>query len=179
MSHLTRILCFMAAAGVAAGAQERCYYEGEFHDFAVSHPLCFYYTGTEHFRNQEYGLAARQWKKLLSLKDVEQEFPRLVAGANNNLGYFHYYGLGVEQNTEAALAYWWKAVSWGSEESDFHLCYALGDPASAAYAPENAILHCAKAEKIYLGKEHSDPSDAEILDTIRRYKEMAERENGS
>ena len=160
----------IAFAGSALATVERCFVEGEYQEYPVEHPLCLFYTGTEHYRNGDYRNAGNKWEELLSLNPIPEEYRDLLIDANNNLGYLYFHGYGVNSDVEKGIAHWLEAVAAGHDESEYHLCYAYGDPEFVSYAPEKALRHCERAEEIYTGKPDHEEGDEEVLMIIKRYK---------
>ncbi len=125
-----------------------------------------YYTGTCHYRNEEYDLSAKLWEQLAEIKNIEEEQKHLQINVLNNLGYLMFYGLGIEKNQIKAISFWEKAITMGQTESEYHLCHAYADEKESTYNKEKAKLHCNKALLIYRGMV---PRDEEILSLIENY----------
>tara|TARA_B100001989_G_C24533205_1_gene462838 strand:- start:445 stop:990 length:546 start_codon:yes stop_codon:yes gene_type:complete len=149
----------------ALASEEKCTVKNAT-QYNENHPLCFFLTGTRHFRNEEYLEAGEKWKEILKMSPFPDEFIDLLLKANNNLGYLYNQGLGYERDSKLALEYWEKAILLGSQETEYHLCYALADEDNIIFFPERAILHCEKAYRIYNGIENKEKSDLEILDMV-------------
>ena len=146
-----------------------CIVEGKKHDISINSPVCIYYTGTEHFRNERYDQAMNKWEKLFIIKPFPVEHEHLLINASNNLGYLNYHGLGKHRSAQKALEYWERAVMFGNEESEYHLCYALGDPESPVYSKLESIDHCKKAFEFYNAIEDKSENDLLILNVIMQY----------
>lgn len=134
------------------------------------HPEHLFYVGTCNYRNKDYSEAARYWKKLLDIDDVDSRYHELQVSAYNNLGYMFFYGYGVSEDKAEALSLWNKAISLGHTESEFHLCHAYADSDEPTYDPVKARLHCNKAELIYKGIEGRDEIQEDILAIIKKYQ---------
>lgn len=146
-----------------------CFVEGKKHDISINSPVCIFYTGTEHYRNERYDQAMNKWEQLFFIKPFPVEHERLLISASNNLGYLYYHGLGKNRNTQKALEYWERAVLLGHEESEYHLCYALGDPESPIFSKLESTDHCKKAFKFYNAIEDKSENDLLILKIIKQY----------
>ncbi len=129
----------------------------------------YYYTGTCHYRNEDYNLAVENWIKLSELEPFVSGDEALKISVLNNLGYMKYFGLGIDQNQPEAIEYWNKAVLLGHGEAEYHLCHAYADIKQATYNKENARPHCKKALHIYRGMERRDDK---ILKDIEHYIEL-------
>lgn len=128
-----------------------------------------FYTGTCHYRNQDYQLSAQAWQQLAEHNAVDREYQELQIDVLNNLGYLMFFGLGIEKNQAKAIEYWKKAISLGQTESEYHLCHAYADRSQPTYDRDNAKIHCKKAILIYRGMQ---PRDEEILSYIEKYYEQ-------
>ncbi len=126
----------------------------------------YFYTGTCHYRNKEYGLSVQNWENLVSLRPVSEEDEELKIDVLNNLGYMKFFGYGIEQSQEAAMSYWRDAILLGHYEAEYHLCHAYADNEQSTYNLAKARKHCEKAKLIYKGKDDSDP---DILSDIELY----------
>ena len=128
-----------------------------------------FYTGTCHYRNEDYAPAVESWKKLSALENIEPEYEELQIDVLNNLGYMMFFGYGTEQDQEKAITYWQKAIMMGHEEAEYHLCHAYADKDESTYNLHKARQHCKKALLIYRGMEKPNK---EILKDINRYLKM-------
>ena len=126
-----------------------------------------FYSGTCHYRNEEYDLSAKYWGELSELKNVEEEYQELQIDSLNNLGYLKFYGYGIAEDKEAAVSYWKKAILLGHYESEFHLCHAYADKDEPTYNYSLGKKHCEKAFLIYNGMEKPDK---EIMASIKKYR---------
>ena len=125
-----------------------------------------FYTGTCHYRNNDYEKSAELWQKLIKIETNKKETQDLQIIVLNNLGYLMFYGLGVDENKSEAISYWKKAITLGETEAEYHLCHAYADNKEPTYNRRKAQLHCKKALLIYRGME---PKDEEILTLIENY----------
>lgn len=125
-----------------------------------------FYTGTCHYRNEDYGLAVKNWEKLSALEEVDPELEELTIDVLNNLGYMKFFGFGTAQNQTQAMEYWKKAILMGHEEAEYHLCHAYADRKQSTFHLAKARKHCKKALLIYKGR---DIQDDEILEDIQSY----------
>ncbi len=126
----------------------------------------YFYTGTCHYRNEDYQLAVEYWEKVSKLKRVVPEFEGLQIDVLNNLGYMKFFGYGTEKNQEQAIQLWEEAVLMGHEESEYHLCHAFADKDEETYDSERGRRHCKKAMSIYsdVGR-----GDSVMLEQIEGY----------
>ncbi len=129
----------------------------------------YFYTGTCHYRNEDYKLAVENWIELSELEPATSDDEALKVSVLNNLGYMKYFGLGVKQNQLEAIEFWKRAVLLGHAEAEYHLCHAYADIKQATYNKENAKSHCNRALQIYRRMEKKDD---EILKDIERYIEL-------
>jgi TPR repeat protein len=160
------IICVFQSS-IVIGQENKCIIEGKVRDYSQDHPLCLFFTGTEHFRNKEYLKASVKWQELISLPVVPKEYDSLVSDASNNLGYLYYHGLGVNPNMVRGLQFWRRASELGNSESEYHLCYAYGEKSSAVFSREDAKKHCDKAEFLYKNEKNIDQN---ALKMIRKVK---------
>ena len=176
-SHMTRWLRFLSglialAVTSAVLADDSCKLESVDEGMSANHPVCLFYTGTQHFRNERYEMAAMSWDTLRQLPEIESEHLSLRISALNNLGYLYFSGFGVDADEALAVSYWRDAVSLGHDESEYHLCYALGNPDAPTFEPVTAKMHCDKAEAIYSFIKEPGESDKVILEIIRKYQAL-------
>lgn len=129
----------------------------------------YFYTGTCHYRNEEYTLAVDNWLKIKNLVPNNEEDPELKIAILNNLGYMMYFGFGIEMDTNTAIEYWRESAELGEDESNYHLCHAHADDTEPTFNPEVAKEYCNKALAIY--SEHQQP-DTQILEDIRYYLKL-------
>lgn len=134
------------------------------------HPAHLFYVGTCNYRNKDYEEAAKLWRTLANLENVEPKYHELQVSAHNNLGYLLFFGYGLVENKTEALDHWNKAISLGHTESEYHLCHAYGDIGVSTYDPVKAQLHCEKAELIYTGIKDRDEIQDTILESIQEYR---------
>lgn len=128
-----------------------------------------FYTGTCHYRNEDYELSVKYWSELSAIEKVAPEYEELQINVLNNLGYMKFFGFGTPEDKATAMQHWKKAVSLGHDEAEFHLCHAYADEKEATYNLARAKKHCHRALVIYEGKE--DP-DEETLQSIRHYNSI-------
>ncbi|WP_053094153.1 SEL1-like repeat protein [Cellvibrio sp. pealriver] len=86
-----------------------------------------FYTGTCHYRNEQYEKSVALWKELSLLDDIPDEYVELQISALSNLGYMLFFGYGVKENKTEAIDYWNRAVALGHTEAEYHLCHAIAD----------------------------------------------------
>lgn len=155
----------LIALAVASSANAAPCREPKLEAVSSDHPECRFYKGTRHFREKEYSSALQEWLAVVDTKDMPKEFEYLRLSAQNNLGYLHYMGLGVKQNSELAIQqYWLPAEKAGHEEAAYHLCHA--------YADENrklALGYCREALRRYGKLSEADEDNSEVVAQIRRY----------
>lgn len=149
-----------------ASAKEDCSLEALDLDESSNIAEILFYTGTCHYRNEDYELAVKNWSELSALKNIDPEYEELQIDTLNNLGYMKFFGYGTPEDKDIALDYWKKAVLLGHLESEYHLCHAYADKEEPTYHLAKAQKHCKKALLIYKGME--DPDD-EILRQIEEY----------
>ncbi|MCW8930880.1 MAG: sel1 repeat family protein [Gammaproteobacteria bacterium] len=164
MKYLMLIIFFWLVQPVYA--KEDCSLSGIELEEESNDAVKLYYTGTCHYRNKDYQMAAKQWKQLSQLNNVPREYEELQINVLNNLGYLMFFGYGVEKKQFEAVDYWQKAVSLGHTESEYHLCHAYADTKESTYNKLKAKQHCSKALLIYNGLEEKDD---EILRQIKKY----------
>lgn len=128
-----------------------------------------FYTGTCHYRNEQYEKSVALWKELSNLKNIESEHAELQVSALNNLGYMLFFGYGVKENNAQAIGYWNKAIGLGHTEAEYHLCHAYADSKVSTYNPIKALPHCEKAKLIYQGIEEKNDDEKIILKQINTY----------
>lgn len=126
-----------------------------------------YYTGTCHYRNEEYEFSAKYWGELSNLENVEEEYEGLQINSLNNLGYLKFFGYGIDEDKEGAISLWKKAILLGHYESEYHLCHAYADIDQPTFNYTLGKKHCEKAYLIYNGME--EPSE-EIMGQINKYR---------
>ncbi|TVV39579.1 SEL1-like repeat protein [Thalassolituus sp. C2-1] len=156
-------LCLLAASSFA---KEDCSYEAIGLNEKSSEIEKYFYTGTCHYRNEDYSLSVANWEKLANLDISSEEDEELKINVLNNLGYMKFFGYGTEVDKETAVRYWREAIALGHYEAEYHLCHAYADLAEPTYNPAKARKHCEKSQLIYKGKEDSDPV---ILKSINKY----------
>ena len=139
-------------------------------DVPADHPVCLFYTGTWHYRNERMADAVASWTELVELPAIPAEFDDLRISTLNNLGHMRFYGLGISEDKSLAMRYWMEAVSLGHDETEFHLCHAYGEPGEPTYDVHRARRHCRKAEAIYASIEDPDNDDLQVLESIRRVR---------
>lgn len=172
LQSLIASLVILAAS--AALADDLCELAGVEESMPSDHPVCLFYTGTQYFRDNKYAEAARAWELLRQFNDISSEHISLRISALNNLGYLYFAGLGVDDDKNRAVSYWREAVSFGHDESEYHLCYALGNPDEPTFEPVTARMHCNKADALYRAIEEPDDGDQAILEIVGRYKDRLE-----
>lgn len=128
-----------------------------------------FYTGTCHYRNEEYTQSAILWKQLADMDNVDKEYKKSQVDVLNNPGYLMFFGLGVDKDQFKAIAYWKKAITLGQTESEYHLCHAYADNKEPTYNREKAQMYCAKALLVYRGME---PRNEQILSLVEGYYEQ-------
>lgn len=159
------ILVFTAFPGLAFGATE-CGLEDIGLEHSSNRAEKLFYTGTCHYRNEDYVLAVEKWEELLSLEGIDPEYEELQIDALNNLGFMLFFGYGTEKDKAGAVGYWKSAILMGHEESEYHLCHAYAEKDQPTFHLAKARKHCRKALLIYRGMD--DP-DEEILQQIKKY----------
>ena len=164
MRKLTTIaLCLMS---LLAFADEDCSPEAIGVDETSTKIELHFYTGTCHYRNEDYQLSVRSWEKLAELDASTSADEELKIDVLNNLGYMKFFGYGTRTDKKTAISYWSKATLLGHYEAEYHLCHAYADSDQPTYDIAKARMHCEKARLIYKGKDDSDP---EILEDIEKY----------
>jgi TPR repeat protein len=128
-----------------------------------------FYTGTCHYRNEDYQLSVQSWEKLVGLKASTSTDEALKVDVLNNLGYMKFFGFGTKTDKRTAISFWREAILLGHYEAEYHLCHAYADSDQPTYDIAKARKHCEKARLIYKGKDDSDP---EILEDIEKYIKM-------
>jgi len=131
----------------------------------------YFYTGTCNYRNADYAEAAKYWKKLALLDDVDPEYQELQVTTLNNLGYLMFFGFGIKEDKQEALVYWHKGADLGEVETEYHLCHAYADKEVSTYNPEKGLIHCKKAKPFYDSIEEPDEDLITIRNQINRYLE--------
>ena len=127
-----------------------------------------FYTGTCHYRNENYPLAVENWEHIAHLDIAGADDEGLKVDVLNNLGYMKFFGYGIKEDKAGALSYWRQAILLGHYESEYHLCHAYADNEQPTFDAAKGRKHCEKARLIYKGKDDSDP---EILEQIDYYLE--------
>lgn len=166
MKYLVCVLAVLAAA--ESFAKESCDKGSVGKGKETSEIQEFFYTGTCHYRNEDYGLSVENWEKVASLKPVSSKDEGLKVDVLNNLGYMKFFGYGTSRDETAAVSYWQEAILLGHHEAEYHLCHAYADLNQVTFDLAKARAHCEKARLIYKGKEGSDPL---ILENIEDYLE--------
>lgn len=166
MRYLFTIIILLMAS--VSSAKEDCNLSSIGLDIASSKIEKYFYTGTCHYRNKDYGLSVKSWEKLSVLKPLSAEDEELKIDVLNNLGYMKFFGFGTERDIDTAISYWQEAILLGHYEAEYHLCHAYADEKQPTFNLAKARKHCQKAKLIYKGKEDSDP---EILSDIESYLE--------
>ena len=128
-----------------------------------------FYTGTCHYRHENYEMAAKYWSELTTAPDIPIEFNEFKIDANNNLGYLLFFGYGIKADKNQALKHWKYAISLGHSESEYHLCHAYADVKQPTYNSGKAPMHCKKAKLIYQGIEEPDEDEKIMLEHIKQY----------
>lgn len=164
MKRLFLIISVLVSTSIFA--KEDCSLKGVDLDETSNIAERLFYTGTCHYRNEDYALAAKAWKELSYLKNVESEYQYLQIDVLNNLGYLMFFGYGVPKEQNKALSFWKKAITLGHYESEYHLCHAYADKKQPSYNLFKARKHCEKALLIYNGMEKKD---VEILNILKKY----------
>ncbi|MFW1734652.1 hypothetical protein ACG94V_07375 [Acinetobacter sp. ULE_I001] len=127
-----------------------------------------FFTGTCHYRNQEFSLAATQWAKTIQIRPVNAKFNQLQIDSMNNLGFLLFYGFGVTQNRQRALTLWHTASDLGQTESTFHLCHAYAEPEDRVYNYQKAQQYCPQALKHYATKKGGESEKQMIVKYIQQ-----------
>ncbi|MEM7081920.1 MAG: sel1 repeat family protein [Pseudomonadota bacterium] len=166
----TLLVCMMfALSSVSVWAKEDCGPEA----IGVTEEALaqkYFYTGTCHFRNNDYAEAAQSWTKLANLESVNADDQSLQIDVLNNLGYLLFFGYGVEADQREALNYWHKAVGLGHDESEYHLCHAYGDADEATFDKAKAQTHCDNAFSLYSNMTDMNDDHKTILKQITFYR---------
>jgi len=118
----------------------------------------FFFTGTCHYRNEDYQSAVDQWESLSKLDSINEENEDLKIDVLNNLGYMKFFGFGTIKNQNQAVQYWRQAITLGHYEAEYHLCHAYADNEQSTYNISKAKKHCEKAHLIYKGMDDPDKS---------------------
>jgi len=160
------LLFVLLLLSMAASSKEDCSLEEISLDKNSNIAEQLFYTGTCHYRNEDYGQAVDSWERLSALENLEPEHEELKIDVLNNLGYMMFFGYGTEQNQQKAITYWQQAIIMGHEEAEYHLCHAYADKKEGTYNLHKARQHCKKALLIYRGMEEPDK---DILKDINRY----------
>lgn len=161
------LLCAMTVIGHAA---ESCDLESIGLTKASPLPQKLFYTGTCHYRNEDYAAAAEVWQKLAALEPLPEQYRELQVSSLNNLGFLMFFGDGIDKDQQQAVAYWEKAATLGQPEAEYHLCHAYADARDSTYAPGKAAPHCDRAESYYATIKEPGRNDQIILSQIRGYK---------
>ncbi len=161
----TVILLFIASGALA---KEDCVQKSIGLDENSSEIEKYYYSGTCHYRNEDYSLSVKNWEKLASMKVASEADEELKVDVLNNLGYMKFFGYGIKKDQETAISYWREAILLGHYEAEYHLCHAYADKNEPTFSLAKARKHCEKARLIYKGKDDSDP---DILSDIESYLE--------
>lgn len=152
--------------------KEKCDKESLGLDYKSSDIETYFYTGTCHYRNEDYELSVKNWEKLALIKEVSSSDEELTIDVLNNLGYMKFFGFGTIKDQNTAMKYWQEAILLGHYEAEYHLCHAYADKKEPTFNLAKARKHCRKAELIYKGQEKSDK---DILSDIQFYlKEIEE-----
>jgi TPR repeat protein len=69
-----------------------------------------FYTGTCHYRNEEYAQSVEYWTTLSQLENIAPEYQALQISSLNNLGYMKFYGFGTAEDKDLAIDYWQAAA---------------------------------------------------------------------
>ena len=158
-------IVFLAFSVLAIG-KEKCDLESIGLDYQSSDIEVYFYTGTCHYRNEDYGLAVKNWEKLSLIKDNSSKDEELKIDVLNNLGYMKFFGFGTPKDQDAAINYWKEAILLGHFEAEYHLCHAYADKNEPTFNLAKAKKHCEKAKLIYKGQ---DEPDKDILSDIETY----------
>ena len=129
----------------------------------------YFFTGTCHFRNEDYALAVENWEQLSQLRPATVADEELKIDVLNNLGYMKFYGFGTEQQQDDAVTLWQEAIALGHDEAEYHLCHAYADCQQSTYNKSSARMHCRKAYLVYNGQEQPNKK---ILAKIEFYLEQ-------
>lgn len=132
-------------------------------------PERLFYTGTCHYRNEEYAEAVKPWIQLAKLKKVDTNFVELQIDTLNNLGYMMFFGYGIQKDQWKAVSYWKKAVSLGHTEAEYHLCHAYADRQYQTYNPSRARAHCEKAILIYENIKSKSEDEKTMITQLHKY----------
>lgn len=132
-------------------------------------PEKLYYQGTCQYRNENFSASVRLWRALSAMDDIDPAHQELQANSLNNLGYLLYFGYGTQENKQAAIEHWHKAVSMGQTESVYHLCHTYADGTKSTYNKVKALPHCKQAKRIYQAIDVKDEGDETILRLIGKY----------
>lgn len=156
---------FLVALAVASSANATPCQEPKLESVASDHPECRFYKGTRYFREKNYSVAMQEWLAVVDTKDMPKELEHLRLSAQNNLGYLHYVGLGIQKNSEVAIQkYWLPAEKAGHEEAAYHLCHAYADENRKA-----ALGYCREALRRYRKLSDDDEENSEVISQLRRY----------
>ena len=131
-----------------------------------------FYTGTCHYRNQDYPDAVTYWQQVTRIDAQTIEDSDLKIIALSNLGFMQFYGRGIEEDKNSALEYWQDAAQQGHDEAEYHICHAYADADEPTYHFHKAKQHCKKARHLYLDRQ---PEDDDILGRIDVFLDQLNR----
>ena len=163
------VLFLTLFASAESFSRESCAADSLGFDESSSKIEKLFYTGTCHYRNEDYGLSVESWEKITSLVPSSSEDEELKIDVLNNLGYMKFFGYGTLRDQGTAISYWREAILLGHYEAEYHLCHAYADRNQTTFDLAKARKHCAKARLIYRGKADSNPT---ILSDIETYLEQ-------
>jgi hypothetical protein len=167
MKFLTFLFSLMFSTSAYAQAEvENCFYEGIYYEIPASHPICIFNVGTEMYRKGEHNKAVENWKKLVDVEVSDSGYEHIPATSNSNLGFSYFYGYGVKADKARGVKYWNTGSQLGSQESNYFLCKAYGNPFSSYSSAKKAQGHCEKAELFYIDK---DDDRLKSIRTVKRW----------
>lgn len=152
-----------------AQAKETCTPESIGLNSKSALPERLFYTGTCHYRNEEYNEAVKPWIQLAKLKKVDSNLVKLQIDTLNNLGYMMFFGYGIQKDQLKAVSYWKKSVSLGHKESEYHLCHAYADNQYQTYNSTKARPHCEKAILIYESIKSKSEDEITMISQLHKY----------
>lgn len=159
------VATLIALGGISSIASAAACEEPKLESVPSTHPECYFYKGTRHFRAKEYSAALEAWLAVVNQKNLPKELEYLRVDAQNNLGFLYYMGWGVKQNSALAIERFWQpAEKAGHDEAAYHLCHSYVDEGSKL-----ALGYCREALRRYTKGGRTDSDDSEVVAQIRKY----------
>jgi hypothetical protein len=88
---------------------------------ALDSPVTRFDLGRQFFMDQDYETAVALWQSVIETGGVAPGDKVRFRGAENNLGYCRWNGLGIQQDRAEAIRLWRIAAEDGHPEAQFHL----------------------------------------------------------